>query len=70
MNIRNLVRSKSLYSEGMLPRIFHGSSTVGSSSHQSKDYKKNWYHDPIVTQEVKFFPTDTSQNFDPEFLQQ
>ena len=68
MNIRNLVRSKSLYYEGMLPRICYGHTTVVSSSYQSKDYKKNWHHDPIVTQEVKFFPTDTAQNFDPEFV--
>ena len=64
MNIRNLVRSKSLYQEGMLPRI-----CFDKPLQNAKDgNKKGWHHNPNVTQEVRFHPTDQAANFDNEFL--
>ena len=64
LNIRNLVRAKSLYNDGMLPRIcyyYHPAAVT------SKDaYKKDWHHDPNVTSELKFSETDTQINFDSE----
>jgi hypothetical protein len=47
-NIRNLFRNKSLYQEGMLPRIC----LVNLDDPKSKG---NWLVDPRVTSEVKFF---------------
>ena len=44
LNIRNLVRSKSLYQEGMLPRICF----------KNHDINLGWHVNPNVTQEVKF----------------
>ena len=52
-NIRNLMRPKSLYSDGMLPKICYD--------------EKGWHCDPNITTEIKFFQTDQKDNFDKQF---
>lgn len=48
LNIRNLYRNKSLYQHGMLPRIRY---LTGERA------CLGWHVDPVVTSEVRFFPT-------------
>jgi len=48
LNIRNLIRNKSLYQEGMLPRICF----VNTKDPFAKGH---WFVDPIVTSEIRFF---------------
>lgn len=49
LNIKNLVRSKSLYHDGMLPRIcFEQNPNIIEKEHE-------WNHDPSVTSDVKFY---------------
>lgn len=62
-NIRNLVRGKSLYQDGMLPRVYY------EDQHSITDPgRKGWHVDPCVTTEVRFYGTDQNNNFDKEFL--
>ena len=62
VNIRNLVRGKSLYQEGMLPRILYADQSELPSYKQ-----KGWHVDPNVTADLKFYSTDQNINFDKEF---
>lgn len=57
LNIRNLARHRSLYQDGMLPRICYKNDIDG----------KGWHVDPAVTQDVKFSTTDQKDNFDKQF---
>lgn len=56
-NIRNHVRIRSLYQEGMLPRI--------KFCNHSQD--KGWHIDPNVTVDLKYCITDQKENFDKQF---
>ena len=61
LNIRNLMRTKSLHAEGMLPKIYYGKQEGLPPS------KRGWHIDPAVTSELKFFVTDQKANFDAQF---
>lgn len=52
LNIRNLFRSKSLYTDGMLPRIKYL-----SGGHT----ERQWHINPKVTKDIKFYPTIQNQ---------
>ena len=58
LNIRNLVRAKSLYQDGMLPRI---------SYLQEDNSRGPWHINAAVTTGTKFYPTTQDQSFDSEF---
>ena len=45
LNIRNLVRGKSLYQDGMLPRI----------KIENFDDNNKWFVDPLITEDVRFY---------------
>ena len=49
-----------MYSEGMLPKIRYADA-------KPKEAQGGWHIDPLVTTDVKFFPTDMKNNFDEEF---
>ena len=48
LNIRNLVRGKSLYQDGMLPRI----------KIENFDDNNKWFVDPLITEDVRFYQTE------------
>lgn len=62
MNIRNLHRTRSLYQQGMLPRICY------ANQDQVDQGKQGWHVDPLVTYNVKFFTTNQNDNFDFEWI--
>ena len=59
-NMRNLHRTKSLYENGMLPRIYY------YNQDSVPEAKKGWHVDPKVTYEIEFTKTNQQDNFDPE----
>ena len=52
LNMRNLMRTKRLHAEGMLPKIYYGKQEGLPPS------KRGWHIDPAVTSELKFFVTE------------
>lgn len=61
LNIRNMMRNKSMYSDGMLPKIKY-EDTISNKAFGG------WHIDPLVTTDVKFFQTDLKNNFDETFI--
>ena len=59
LNIRNLYRNKSLYQHGMLPRIRYLTGDKASLG---------WHIDPVITSEVRFYPTIQNFCFDSQFF--
>lgn len=57
LNIRNLVRNKSLYQEGMLPKI----------KFQTHSRDLGWHCNPNVTKDIRYFQTDQKDNFEIQF---
>ena len=51
-NIRNLHRTRSLYENGMLPRIYY------QNQESLPKNKKGWHVDPKVTYEIEFYKTN------------
>ena len=57
LNIRNLVRGKSLFQEGMLPRL----------KIENFDDLSEWVVNPLITEDIKFYQTEQNLTFDREF---
>ena len=57
LNLRNLHRSKSLFEQGMLPRIKYADEEEGKG--------KGWHTDINVTYGLNFGKSDQKDNFDP-----